>query len=188
MTTAFHPNQLRYALARYLGATLTPEAAAHIEAMALTNGLPVPEADPREACAEQRPAFYDFLNQQLDTAYHPGTSRVLASLGPAGELRAAVVFVDAGPHNVEMAIASDGGRRWFTRRFGYWAYRYPFVQLGRARVTVRIRADNEDSIELCSRLGHVKEGVIRRNHGDIDTVVMGMLAQECRWIKRRSHG
>ena len=99
-----------------------------------------------------------------------------------------VVFANAAVHNIEMAIASDGGRRWFTRGFGYWAYRYPFIQLGKARVTVRIRADNAESIELCTRLGHMQEGVIRRDHGDTDSLVMGMVAQECRWIKEHSRG
>lgn len=183
-----NPTHLRYALRTYLGQVLSPEAAAHIEAMALVNPLPVPEAPGGQVCSEQRPEFFDYLEAQLDARFEPSSSRVLASLGPDGQTRAVVVFANAAVHNIEMAIASDGGRRWFTRGFGYWAYRYPFIQLGKVRVTVRIRADNAKSIELCTRLGHTQEGVIRRDHGDTDSLVMGMVAQECRWIKEHSRG
>jgi len=183
-----HPNHLRYALRSYLGQILSPEAAAHIEAMALVNPLPVPEAPGGAVCNEQRPEFFEYLADRLDAQFEPTAARVLASLGPDGETRAVVVYANAAPHNIEMAIATDGGRRWFTRGFGYWAYRYPFVQLGKARITVRIRLDNDESIELCTRLGHTHEGVIRRDHGDTDSLVMGMLAQECRWIKEHSCG
>ena len=83
-----NPSHLRYALRAYLGQPLTPEAAAHIEAMALVNPLPVPDAPGGVVCNEQRPEFFDYLAAQLETRFDPTSSRVLASLGPAGALSA----------------------------------------------------------------------------------------------------
>ena len=93
-----------------------------------------------------------------------------------------VVYSRFSHRNCELTIATDGTRRWATRRALRAIFRVPFEQWGLRRVTFVVRSDNAASIDLCERLGAVHEGRVRRAFADdVDGVVMGMLAEECTW-------
>jgi hypothetical protein len=175
-----HPAQLRSALSRHLGQVLVPQVAARIEAEAVWNPMPLPEAC-GDVTNEQRPEFYDFANERLSASYEPHNTRLLTRV-TGGAIRAVVVFCDPRRWSIEMAVASDGSSRWLSRAFLRAAFRYPFVQLGLPRVTGRIQADNLAALALDAHLGFRHEGIQRAQFGDQDAVLMGMLASECRWL------
>lgn len=101
-----------------------------------------------------------------------------------GELVAGVVYSHITPVNVDMHVASVGGRHWANREFLLTTFAYPFKQLGVQRITGFVRADNRDARRLDEHLGFVQEGVLRRAGSDgCDVIVYGMLREECRWVK-----
>ena len=78
-------------------------------------------------------------------------------------------------------------RRWLTRDFLGEVFRHVFLQLGCRRCTVIIAASNERSLLFCAGIGWQQEGVLRaRGEQDEDWIIMGMLREECRFLKTRS--
>lgn len=180
-----HP-QLRFALREHLGRVLAPEVAARIEAMATVNVMPLPEVAGSTLTNEQRPEFFKFVNDGLAADFDPGKSRVFARVTDC-VIRAVVLYTDVRRWSVEMVVVSDGSKEWMSRQLLRAAFSYPFVQLGKERVTARIESTNHQAVALDEGLGFVHEGVQRRQFGDNDCVLMGMLRRECRWIKGHQH-
>jgi len=99
-----------------------------------------------------------------------------------GMIIAGVLYDNFTRVNIDAHIAGEG-RRWMTKRFLGEMFRYPFVQLGVARITCRIAASNADSLRLCQHMGFTWEGRIREALPDgEDLLILGMLRRECRWL------
>lgn len=131
---------------------------------------------------EQKPEYLAFAEKELDTEIDPETSAWMTRLNADGSISAVVVFRNFSESNCEMLIASDGRSRWATREFIGTCYRYAFNQMGVDRVTVIIERDNEKSIRLCRRIGHLVEGILRKWSEGKDAVIMGMTREECKWL------
>lgn len=104
-----------------------------------------------------------------------------------GELQAVVVYNNYSTYNVSMHIAAVPGRRWMTKSYLLACFRYPFIQLGVHRVTGLVPARNQTALDFDLHLGFREEGRMRNCLGDDDLIVLGMLKEECRWIRGR-HG
>jgi RimJ/RimL family protein N-acetyltransferase len=83
-----------------------------------------------------------------------------------------------------MHVASDGKSRWLTRGTLAALFAYPLVQLGYRRVTSLIASRNTVSQQFCKHLGFKVEGYCRNAMKDDDVLVMGMLREDCRFIKQ----
>lgn len=132
---------------------------------------------------EQRPELLAWAAQRLGINFDPGWCRWIAG-GFDGETEPAfvVVYSRFTHRSCELTIATDGLRRWATRRSLRAIFGVPFGQWGMQRVTFVIRSDNTESLNLCRRLGASFEGRVRREYADdVDAIVMGMLKGECRW-------
>lgn len=113
--------------------------------------------------------------------WNPDQVRWIAGWSDAGPVFV-VIYSRFSDRNCELTIATDGTRRWATRKALKAIFTVPFRQWGLRRVSFIVRADNQASIDLCQRLGAVREGVVRKTFpGDVDGVVLGMLAEECLW-------
>lgn len=82
-----------------------------------------------------------------------------------------------------MSIATDGDARWGSREFMRVCYSYVFHQCKLRRITVVVEADNERSLVMCRKLGHVQEGVLKQWFGAKDGIVFRMLKEECKWVR-----
>ena len=74
-------------------------------------------------------------------------------------------------------------RKLMTRRVIRAAFTFPFVNLGRQRVTGLVPAINMLSRELCEKLGFELEGRRKRVFVDDDEMIYGMTKEQCRWLK-----
>lgn len=123
-------------------------------------------------------------------AERAGASRLdrAAAIGVAGEdgeLIAGVAATEYWP-GVDLIthIAAEPGSRWATRGVLRALFAYPFLQLRLPRITAEIRESNELSLKLCGQLGFRREGFKRRAApGGEGLWILGMLRQECRWLK-----
>ncbi len=176
------PAQLRYALAQRLGEQITPEVAAWIEAVAISNPLPMPDIaaqrDGLDISQDQR--LFDFINQQIGSGYCPTSERAIGVSNAHG-VKGVVIFTNRRQHSVEMAVAGAG--RWLSRALLHWIFHYAFVQVGVGRVTAIVRGDNARALSFNEHVGFQQEGLLRGAYGDQDMVVMGMLRPECHWIR-----
>lgn len=183
MVPSFSAEQLRHALARQLGQTLTPEVAARVLCIAVANPLPEPRVPfGSDLVTTQEPRFYEFLNARLHGQYEPRTSRVIARLHPDGRIRAVVLLTQPGRFAGELSVASDGSRNWLSRPLLKASFGYFFEQLGLPRIDSRVHSENTMAIRMNEDLGFKHEGARRLSFGDADAILMGMLREECRWI------
>lgn len=133
---------------------------------------------------EQRAEYLEFANRVLKVEFRPdpNTTVWITRLNSDGSISAVVVFNDFRTHNCEMSVASDGKSIWATRDFLGVCYRYAFKQMELRRVTAVVQDDNDASLVMCRKLGHVEEGRLKNWFGDHDGVVMRMLREECKWL------
>lgn len=100
-----------------------------------------------------------------------------------GKIVGGVVYTMYTGTGIMMNVAG-GYKGWINREFLRVAFNYPFKQLGCTRVSGLIRVDNHVALDFDTRLGFKREGVIRKGDYDgTDLVLMGMLREECKWIK-----
>lgn len=93
-----------------------------------------------------------------------------------------VVYHKLANENVEMTIATQSPR-WATRAHIRDLFAYPFLSLKVTRISTIVASDNQRAIDMNTRLGFVREGVLREFFKPHDAVVFGMLQNECEWIK-----
>jgi hypothetical protein len=106
----------------------------------------------------------------------------IGQMDDQGNIVAGVTYTMFTGRDIHAHIAGIG-KRWMTKRFLGEIFRYPFLQLGVARITCLIAADNEPSIRLCRHMGFEYEGVLRQFMQDgRDCLIFGMLRDECRWL------
>lgn len=104
-----------------------------------------------------------------------------------GYLHAGVIYSVYTGNDIFAHIALLN-RRSINRAFIEAAFKYPFLQLNCARVTVMVALGNDASHEFVTRLGFQREGRLREWYEDgQDGIVYGMLRRECRWIHPRKH-
>lgn len=88
--------------------------------------------------------------------------------------------------NIGIHVAAREGALWCYPDILYHIFAYPFEQLGCTRVTAPIKSTNRASIRTVEALGFTLEGTLRHagRNGE-DTLLYGMLKEECRWINHR---
>lgn len=104
-------------------------------------------------------------------------------------VHAAVVYEHFSRANCNVHVASDGSRRWLTRRFLVTVFAYPFLQCGLRRITGLVPASNLNALHFDLKLGFEVEGVMRHALPDDDMIILGMLRETCPFIpKEVRHG
>lgn len=182
----FDSLRFRKAIAAHMGHVLTPERAAAIEAMSVAPPAPLPILTPEQALrvdVSQSLEHFAFINQRLNARYTGMDSVTMAAYSTSGQLAAVVIFTDFRRWSAEIAVATDGSRRWLFRTFLHACCAYPFLQLGLRRLTGRVESTNEEAITLNTKLGALREGVQRHQFGPNDAILFGMLREECPWLK-----
>lgn len=141
-----------------------------------------------------------WAGQAIGTTFDPSAKAI--GLRWLGKLRAVSVFDHFSDGDCAIHVASNGSRRWLTRHFLVASFAYPFLERRQRRLTSLIPATNIASYRFCTNLGFRVEGCIREGaspppkegEGPIppvvqagavpgDLIVLGMLKDECRWIR-----
>lgn len=104
-----------------------------------------------------------------------------------GRLIGGVIYVEyrevaPGEHDIRMHCAGEPG--WLNKATLRALFSYPFEQLKCVRVTGVVARANKRALDLNRRLGFKIEGCIRDGYGaGKDGLLMGMLKDECAWIR-----
>ena len=111
-----------------------------------------------------------------------GPASVAIGVAHGGEVVAAAIYNNYRPPNIEITFVTSSPR-WASKEAIRAMLRYPFVQLGCARLTAVTPAQNRAARAFLARLGFRQEGV----HPDAlpggDAVSYGLLARDAaRWI------
>lgn len=122
-----------------------------------------------------------WAEQRLDVCFKGTECSWIAGISD-NAIAFVVVYSRFSRRNCEMTIATDGGKRWATRRSLRAIFHPPFVQWELERVTFMVEANNKASIRMCRTAGARVEGVLRKWFGEQNGVVFGMLRNECRYL------
>lgn len=129
------------------------------------------------------PALLHFANQVLEVSFVPEECRWIGSVTEDMEIMGVVVYSRWTAHNCEMSVASVTPK-FMTRAFLRKVFGYPFTELGLCRVTAVVEVANTKALDMNHGLGFKDEGILRNWYGEgKDGVVMGMLKDECKWLK-----
>lgn len=108
-----------------------------------------------------------------------------------GEIAAVILINARYGHFCSMHIASDGGRRWATRRVLRAIFGYAFEFLGHTRINAVVSVNNLAAQIMAMKLGFRPEATIACGADDGgDGILFRMLIGECDWLKdeEKSHG
>jgi len=134
----------------------------------------------------QDPRYLAFAESILGVRFDPRTVTYLTSLDQSGNILGVAVFSRFTTGNCELTVASSG-LNWLSRGFIYRAAAYAFLQINCRRVTAIIAVENEKSLNLAQQFGFKMEGRLRDWFPSGDAFILGLMAEQCDWIKD-SHG
>jgi len=129
---------------------------------------------------EEMIGWFVARRQGTDPQWGPHTTLGLVR---NGQLIAGVVYNHFSSMDVCMHVGAINGKRWLTKSFLLEAFHYPFVQLGKNRVTALVARKNKTTGRFVRDLGFNYEGKLRKHYPNDDLIVYGMLREECRWIR-----
>lgn len=98
------------------------------------------------------------------------------------ELQASVVICDIRNTNCEFHIASNKRKRWATRSVLIPLFDAIFNGIEIKRIRAPISENNVSAICNALRLGFRVQGRVQEPDGNPDTIMLGMLAEQCPWL------
>ncbi|HYC01618.1 MAG TPA: GNAT family protein [Candidatus Limnocylindrales bacterium] len=114
-------------------------------------------------------------------AWHKGCGTALGFTFD-GALKAGAIYTSYTGADVQLGFAVED-RRVFNRASIWFAFYYPFQQLGCRRITARVNCDNVRSLALVEHLGFVREATLTDAAPNGDQIQFRMLKSECRWLR-----
>lgn len=100
-----------------------------------------------------------------------------------GVIAAGVVYAEWNGPNVVCHIASDGSRRWLTKKYLWTIFDYPFNQLKVKRITVCVGEGNSNSRRFVEHLGFTLEATLNSAHPSGNLLVYRLWRHDCRFLR-----
>ncbi|SDX74117.1 GNAT family N-acetyltransferase [Roseicitreum antarcticum] len=116
----------------------------------------------------------------------PSETVALGVMNDAGGIEAVICFNAFYSTYASLHVASNGGRRWLSRKVLALVFGYAFTHLNLTRLNFLVPHHNIPVQVLALKVGLRIEGVARCGANDgSDGVLFGMLASECPWLPKR---
>jgi RimJ/RimL family protein N-acetyltransferase len=127
------------------------------------------------------PLVAQWVADQIGHGLDWGPCEAIGVVDKHDNLVGGVVFNQYQPQyrNIEVSFASTRAD-WLTPRLVTGILRYPFQQLGAARITSLTPKRLRPARQFLSKFGFKHEGTIRRGYGDDDCIISGLLESEWR--------
>lgn len=124
--------------------------------------------------------FGPWLMQQTGGEWIPGRGTTIGlweeGSGPVG----ATHYADCNGASVLMHCAGVG-KKWLTREFLWYAFHYPFVELGVKKVISPVEGDNLDCQRFIENLGFVREATLKDAAPKGDLILYTLRREDCKW-------
>lgn len=121
-----------------------------------------------------------WLADKTDGEWREGATCV--GLERCGEIVAAVMYDQFNGASVCMHVAAEG-KRWLNREFLWFAFYYPFVQMGVNVVIGLVAKENHAARKFDEHLGFVLKAELPDAHPSGALLIYTMRKDECRWLK-----
>lgn len=124
---------------------------------------------------------------QLGMEWFPGSGTTIGLEDESGEIIAGLVYENCNGVNCFVHIAAVPGRRWGNRDFLYYAFAYPFLQLGCDRISGIVASTNKDALNLNIRVGMELEAVLYGAAPNGHLLIYRMFKKDCKWLSLGEH-
>jgi hypothetical protein len=118
--------------------------------------------------------------------FNPECDRIV-SRSEEGRLLGGVIFTGYKVASIGLHCAGFDPR-WIDRDLLWFTFHYPFEQLGVRKIVSTIPSRNLQAVLFNRKLGFVEETRVRDVFPDGDLLIMSMLKQDCRWLRRGHRG
>jgi len=127
------------------------------------------------------PLVAQWVADQIGHGLDWGPCEAIGVVDKHDNLIGGVVFNQYQPQyrNIEVSFAASRSD-WLTPRLVTGILRYPFQQLGAARITSLTPKRLRPARQFLSKFGFKHEGTVRRGYGDDDCIISGLLESEWR--------
>lgn len=128
-----------------------------------------------------------WVMERVGAKWFPGSGTTIGLEDEDGNVIAGIVYENCNSENCFFHIAAIEGRRWGTREFLYYAFAYPFLQLGCNRVTGMVASTNKDAVNLNIRLGLELEALLYGAVPNGHLLIYRMFKKDCKWLSLGEH-
>lgn len=126
--------------------------------------------------------YLAWAEERLGQRFEPAAATWLTSLSQTGNILGVVIFSRFTTGGCEVTVVGRE-RVWLSKGFVLACLAYVFLQLEKQRVTAFIAVDNEKSLSLAQQLGFRIEGRCRNWFPSGDAFILGLLREECKFLK-----
>lgn len=121
-----------------------------------------------------------WLAAKTDGEWRDGATCV--GLERCGQIVAAVMYDQFNGASVCMHVAAEG-KRWLNREFLWYAFYYPFRQMGVNVVIGLVAKENRAAVRFDEHLGFQLHQEIPEAHPSGALLIYTMHRRDCRWLK-----
>lgn len=111
----------------------------------------------------------------------PGQGQAVGILRD-GVLVGGVVYQDYNGVSLRVHQASDGSRRWLSKKVLFLLFWYPFIQLGCRSIIGVIPESNLDARRSTEHAGFELQSIIPDTHPDGGLCVYALRRENCKWL------
>lgn len=122
-----------------------------------------------------------WVAEQIGCEWFPGKGRTVGLEDANGQLTAGAIYEDYSGTNVFVHQAVSH-KHAGTKAFLFYAFYYPFVELGCDRVTGLVKSTNKEAVNLNIRLGMELEAVLYGACEGGHILVYRMFKKDCKWL------
>lgn len=131
---------------------------------------------------DQRLHHLTRMEEILDAEFSNAPAKWIVVLDEAAEFLGGVIYNCFSKWDCHMHVASVSPRFINAKTLKVF-FGYPFLQLNYCRVTGVVRESNQKALDFDLRLGFQVEGFARNGFGTEGAVLLGMLKEDCKWIR-----
>lgn len=124
-----------------------------------------------------------WLCERTKGEYTPNTAQYIG-LEENGEIIAVVGYDNYNGASVSMHVAGEG-KRWMNREFLWYAFHYPFVEVGVNVIIGLVSSTNQAALNLDKHLGFEEACVIKNASPDGDLHILTMTREQCKFLTIR---
>lgn len=124
-----------------------------------------------------------WLCERTKGQYTPNVGQYVG-LEENGQIIAVVGYDNYNGASLSMHVAGEG-KRWMTREFLWYAFYYPFVEVGVKVIIGLVSGDNEAALKLDKHLGFEEACIIKDASPNADLHILTMPREKCKFLSIR---